>query len=80
MSTPNNPIDGPLPLSPREREVLVLLATGATNLAISRQLGIALNTAASHVRHIREKLGATDRRHAIMLALEAGIIRQDELG
>jgi two-component system, NarL family, response regulator len=69
----------PRPLTPREREILVLLATGASNPAIAQQLGISRYTVEGHVKHLREKLGATNRQHAVMLALEAGIIRPDEL-
>jgi DNA-binding CsgD family transcriptional regulator len=73
MSTPNNPIDGPLPLSPREREVLVLLATGATDQAISDQLGIAYHTARMYVRRIFHKLGVRDRRTIVALAVRLGL-------
>jgi DNA-binding CsgD family transcriptional regulator len=77
MTTPDDL--SPIHLTPREREVLVLLATGASNPAIAQQLGISPHTARTHVKNLRAKLGATNRQHAVMLALEAGIIRPDEL-
>lgn len=52
-------------LSPREREVLDLLVTGATNATIARRLFIAESTAKAHVRHILKKLNATNRAEAV---------------
>jgi DNA-binding CsgD family transcriptional regulator len=56
-------------LSERERQVLTLIATGETGLAISQALNISPATVETHVRHCMEKLGAKNRPHAIALAL-----------
>jgi PAS domain S-box-containing protein len=56
-------------LSERERQVLTLIATGETGLAISQALNISPATVETHVRHSMEKLGAKNRPHAIALAL-----------
>jgi DNA-binding CsgD family transcriptional regulator/GAF domain-containing protein len=52
-------------LTPREREVLALIAVGATNSAIAEKLVITEGTVKSHVKHILRKLGATNRSQAI---------------
>jgi DNA-binding CsgD family transcriptional regulator/GAF domain-containing protein len=52
-------------LTPREREVLGLIAAGATNSAIAEKLVITEGTVKSHVKHILRKLGATNRSQAI---------------
>jgi DNA-binding NarL/FixJ family response regulator len=62
-------------LTPREREVLDLLAEGYTNNGISQKLVIAEDTAKKHVQSIIAKLGASDRTHAVMKAARAGLVR-----
>lgn len=52
-------------LTAREREVLALLASGATNAQLADQLTVAESTVKSHVKHILHKLGATNRAAAI---------------
>ncbi|NOR02129.1 GAF domain-containing protein [Mycolicibacterium fortuitum] len=52
-------------LTSREREVLGLLASGATNAQLADQLTVAESTVKSHVKHILHKLGATNRAAAI---------------
>jgi DNA-binding NarL/FixJ family response regulator len=67
-------------LTPREREVLDLLATGASNQQIADQLTISLHTVKSHVRNILGKLHAFNRRDAARLAAQKGLLgasRQD---
>lgn len=66
--------DLPEPLTPRELEVLRLLALGHTNRKIAGELVISLGTAKNHVEHIRQKLGASDRTQAVVRALEFGLI------
>ncbi len=55
-------------LTPREREVLRLLATGATNPEIGRQLHISKGTAKNHVSAILRQLGIKDRTQAAVIA------------
>lgn len=61
-------------LSPREREVLQLVARGLTGHRIARRLGIAEATVCTHVEHIREKLGVRTRSQAVARALALGQI------
>ena len=61
-------------LSPRELEVLALLAEGASNKTIARQLGISVHTAKFHVGSIVDKLDATGRTDAVTHAARLGVI------
>lgn len=61
-------------LSPREIEVLRLIAAGNSNKLIADQLSISEATAKSHVANILSKLGANDRAHAVTIGLKRGII------
>ena len=60
-------------LSPREREVLDLLARGLTNAAIAEKLVLSGKTVRNHVSNVLLKIGASDRAAAIVLAREAGL-------
>lgn len=62
------------PLSEREREVLALLAAGASNQQIADQLVISLNTAKRHVKHILAKLAVTNRLSAVARARELHLL------
>lgn len=62
------------PLTPREREVLGLLAEGLGNKAIASRLGISEHTAKFHVNAILAKLGAGSRSEAIVLAARQGLV------
>jgi len=62
-------------LSPREIEVLSLVAAGQSNKIIAAQLFITEATAKGRVKSILAKLGANDRTHAVTLALRRGIIQ-----
>jgi DNA-binding NarL/FixJ family response regulator len=62
------------PLSPREIDVLRLIAAGNSNKLIADQLSISEATAKSHVANILSKLGANDRAHALAIAMKRGII------
>jgi DNA-binding NarL/FixJ family response regulator len=64
-------------LTPREREVLRLLATGADNAAIGRALVISPQTARTHIQNILSKLGAHSRLEAVALARGSGIFEDD---
>jgi DNA-binding NarL/FixJ family response regulator len=61
-------------LTPREVEVLGLVAQGLANKEIAARLGTAGGTTKMHVQNILAKLGATDRTHAVTIALQRGII------
>jgi DNA-binding CsgD family transcriptional regulator len=63
-----------LGLTPREKDVLVLLAEGASNKAIARQLGISVHTAKFHVGSLLEKFDATGRTDVVAHAARLGVI------
>lgn len=65
-------------LSPREREVLELVARGKTNREIAEILVISDATARNHVSHILEKLGMSRRSEAAALAAKLGLLRDPE--
>ena len=69
---PVEPAD--IDLTPRERDVLVLMAEGASNKAIARQLGISVHTAKFHVGSLLDKLDATGRTDAVAHAARMGVI------
>lgn len=66
----------PIPtlLSPREQEVLELLSEGLSNRDIAERLGISRHTAKFHVNAILDKLGATTRTEAVVLAARSGLL------
>jgi DNA-binding NarL/FixJ family response regulator len=61
-------------LSPREVDVLRLVATGNGNREIAAKLSITEETVKNHVTHILAKLGANDRTHAVTIAIKRGFI------
>lgn len=63
-------------LSKREMDVLNCLARGMTSAQIASELFISENTVKTHVRHILEKLEASNRAEAVSRAIQMGIIRQ----
>ena len=64
-------------LTPREVEVLRLLAKGQTNPQIARNLEISRGTAKIHVQHVIAKLGVSDRTQAAVRALELGLFQPE---
>jgi DNA-binding NarL/FixJ family response regulator len=72
------PADGadelPFDLTSREREVLALLAEGASNKEIARALAVSVHTVKYHVASLTEKLGARGRLEAIAIAIRAGLV------
>jgi DNA-binding NarL/FixJ family response regulator len=61
-------------LTPREREILQLLADGMSNADVAAKLYISQETVKSHVRHILAKLEADTRTHAVAIAIRDSII------
>ncbi len=61
-------------LSPREVDVLRLIAAGNANKAVASHLSITEETVKGHVKNILSKLAASDRTHAVTIALKRGII------
>lgn len=62
-------------LSPRELEVLQLVAQGNSNPVIGRTLFVSETTVKTHLGHVFEKLGVNDRTRAVTRAMELGILR-----
>ena len=61
-------------LTPREIDVLRLIARGNANKIIAAELSLTEETVKSHIRNILSKLGANDRTHAVAIGLKRGII------
>ena len=62
-------------LTPREREILALLARGLSNAEMGRELFLSDTTIKSHVTRMLSKLGVNSRVQAVVLAYETGLIR-----
>ncbi|MBX9845901.1 MAG: LuxR C-terminal-related transcriptional regulator [Xanthobacteraceae bacterium] len=74
---PTRPLDvddGEKALTPREHEVLSLLAHGASNKVIARELRISVHTAKFHVASVLAKLGARNRSDAVAIGIRRGLI------
>jgi len=61
-------------LTDREREILVLIASGRSNHEIAVELSISPDTVKSHVKHVFTKLDARDRSQAVIAAYESGLV------
>ena len=61
-------------LTPREVDVLRLIAGGNANKEVAAKLSLTEETVKSHVRNVLAKLGANDRTHAVAIAIKRGII------
>ena len=68
------------PLTPRETEVLGMLAAGRSNQVIAAELVVTLDTVKKHVSHVLGKLGAASRTEAVARARELGLIPEPRRG
>jgi DNA-binding NarL/FixJ family response regulator len=64
-----------VPLSPREMEILQLIARGYSNKEVAHELGISRQTVKNHMTSILRKLSVNDRTQAALYALRRGWIR-----
>lgn len=67
------------PLTPREREILVLMALGHSNQEIAEKLYISLPTVKTHVGRVLLKTESRDRVHAVLFAFKNGLVDQQTL-
>jgi DNA-binding NarL/FixJ family response regulator len=67
-------LDGVEPLTPRERQVLALVAEGLPNKLVADRLGVSERTAKFHVGQVLQKLGAHSRTEAVMRAARLGLV------
>ena len=64
-------------LSPRERQILGLLAEGRTQRQIAEELVISSKTVATHIQHVLSKLGVNTRAQAVAMAFQKGFVEPD---
>jgi DNA-binding CsgD family transcriptional regulator len=62
-----------LPLTPRESDVVALIAAGVPNTEIARRLELSMNTVKSHIRTAYRAMGVTSRTQAVLWAVEHGV-------
>jgi DNA-binding CsgD family transcriptional regulator len=67
-------MNGTQPLTPRERQIVEMLAGGATGEQIAQELVLSPETVQKHVHNAKRKVGAATRAHLIALALTRGLI------
>jgi DNA-binding NarL/FixJ family response regulator len=63
------------PLTPREMEILKLISAGNRNRDVGAMLSISEDTVKVHVKHVMEKLDASDRTEAVVIAVRRGLIQ-----
>jgi DNA-binding NarL/FixJ family response regulator len=76
VANKDKPEDSGDDLTPREREVLILIAEGATNKEIAQKLVVSENTARNHVSHILGKLSFSRRSEAAAYAVKKGLVKE----
>ena len=74
-AAPALPQQLPDDLTPREGEVLALIARGLSNEEIAAQLVVSPATARTHVSRVMTKLGARDRAQLVVVAYQSGLVR-----
>jgi len=74
---PTERLAAPEPLTPREREILAMMARGETNRQIAGRLVLAVGTVKVHVEHILAKLNVPDRTAAAVRGVELGLVEID---
>lgn len=67
------------PLSERENQILLLVAAGYENKQVARQLGLSRLTVRNYMLSICGKLGAVNRTHAVVLAIQTAVIRAEQI-
>jgi DNA-binding NarL/FixJ family response regulator len=77
VSANGNRRSAELSLSPRELQILTLLAEGRTQAQIATELVISSKTVATHIQHILSKLGVHTRAQAVALAFRRGLVEPD---
>jgi DNA-binding CsgD family transcriptional regulator len=79
-SAATTPTAAPKPLTPRESEVLGLLAAGHTNAEIADKLVLSVRTIESHRANLQRKLGRPNRRELVSYALRQGLVPPNQRG
>ena len=72
-------VDREISLSNRQKEVLALVAQGATDSEIAQQLCLSVDTVSWHVKEIRCRLDAQSRAHAVALAMRYDLLLSEQL-
>ena len=70
----------PVQLSPRQRQVLLMLCEGLPNKLVGRRLGISDNTVKSHVASVLRGLNAATRLQAVAVAFKLGLVQVGDVG